>query len=135
MKVIPIVIWMMTAACANASWGPASIRLREDACAHCRMTLLSLATAAQIVSPQEEPVIFDDVGCLREYLQRHALADGARVFVADHRSLEWIDASTAVFTQSTVHTPMSSGVLAHANAASRDADPEARGGDQVRVLP
>jgi len=72
--------------------------------------------------------MFDEIGCLRDYLAGHPLAADAAVFVADHRSGEWIDARSALFTKTTMHTPMSSGLLAHADVASRDADPAARDG-------
>ena len=50
------------------------------------------------------------------------------VFVADHRTGEWVDARRAVFTRTSIDTPMASGLVAHADAASRDADPAAAGG-------
>ena len=117
--------------CAAAALAPAAVRLNEDACAHCRMTLVSTRTAAQIVESGEEPLIFDELGCLRDYLAEHSLSAAARVYVADHRTGAWVEASSAVFTQTTLATPMSSGLIAHADAASRDADAAARGGDVV----
>ena len=44
------------------------IALGQDACAHCRMVIVSQATAAQIAAPGEEPRFFDEIGCLRDYL-------------------------------------------------------------------
>jgi copper chaperone NosL len=114
-----------------ASVAPAAIRPGEDSCAHCRMTLVSARTAAQIVAPGDEPVIFDDLGCLRDYLNGHELRADARVYVADHRTGAWLNAASAVITRTAIATPMSSGLLAHADAASRDADPDARGGTAV----
>jgi copper chaperone NosL len=121
-------IALAAVSCAASSLGPAEIRLGEDACAHCRMTLLSSRTAAQIVAPAEEPIMFDELGCLRDYLSQHSMADGARVFVADHRTGAWVDAATAIFTKTPLSTPMSSGLIAHADQASRDADEDARDG-------
>ena len=72
--------------------------------------------------------MFDEIGCLQDYLADHPLAAEATVFVADHRSGEWLDARSAVFTRTTLHTPMSSGLIAHADSASRDADPAAHDG-------
>jgi len=117
--------------CAAASLAPAAVRLNEDACAHCRMTLVSTRTAAQIVVSGEEPLIFDEIGCLRDYLAEHSLAADARVYVADHRTGAWVDASSAIFTRTTLATPMSSGLIAHADAASRDADAGAHNGELV----
>jgi copper chaperone NosL len=128
MKRMLLVACLVMTACAPASPGPSTIRLGEDACARCRMTIVGLETAAQIVSPGAEPVMFDEIGCLRDYLADGALAADATIFVADHRSGAWIDARNAVFTKTAMHTPMSSGLLAHADSASRDADPSAHGG-------
>jgi copper chaperone NosL len=121
MRIISLAL-LVSMGCAAAAVAPAAVRLHEDACGHCRMTLVSVSTAAQIVAPGEEPLIFDEIGCLRDYLAGHSLRADARVYVADHRTGAWIDASSAVFTQTTLATPMSSGLIAHADAASRDAD-------------
>ena len=126
---VPVCVF--TLGCAATALAPASIRLREDTCAHCRMTLLSTRTAAQIVAPGEEPVIFDEIGCLRDYLPTHVIPDGARIFVTDHRTGAWVDATSAVFTRTSMSTPMSSGLVAHADEVSRDADTDARGGTPV----
>jgi copper chaperone NosL len=112
--------------------GPVAIALSQDACASCRMLFTSTATAAQIVRGGEEPVLFDDLECLREYLERRPIEADASVYLMDHRTLEWVEARQAVVTRARqLDTPMGSGLLAHADAASRDADPAARGGVPV----
>ena len=113
-------------ACAG-TLRPATLRLGEDACAHCRMTVVSDQTAAQIVTPGGEPLIFDELGCLRDYLRARPLAEDAVVFVIDHHTRAWLDARQAVFTRTSEHTPMGSGLVAHANPASRDADAAGHG--------
>lgn len=113
------------AACAAGPPRPESIRLGEDSCAHCRMTIVSIKTAAQIVAPGGEPVMFDEIGCLRSYLGDHPLAADAVAYVADHRTGEWVDAGRAVFSRSSEQTPMGSGLIAHADNESRDSDPAA----------
>lgn len=134
--------WVLSAFLAVASCAgtlePAEIAIGRDLCASCRMAIISQATAAQIAAPGEEPRFFDDIACLRDYLRAAAPPDGAVIYVADHRTGAWVDARTAVFTDvpvtaeyTTTSTPMASGLLAHANISSRDADPAARGGDPV----
>jgi len=118
-------------ACAAGTLRPANIRLGEDACAHCRMTVVSDKTAAQSVAPGAEPLIFDDLGCLRDYVSETPLGDAAVVFVVDHRTGAWLDARQAVFTRTSEQTPMGSGLVAHADAASRDADPASLHGAPV----
>jgi copper chaperone NosL len=97
------------------------------------MAISDARFAAQLSAPGEEPRFFDDLGCLRAYLARKpALARGTVAFVADHRTREWVRASKAVLTRrAELETPMGSHLIAHASAASRDADPEAAGGTQV----
>lgn len=120
-------------ACTAAALRPADVRIGEDACAHCRMTIISLATAAQVAAPGAEPLLFDELACLRDYLAAKPLDPEALVFVADHRTGEWIEATLATFTQTRARTPMGSGLLAHASAEGRDQDPEARQGAPVAV--
>jgi copper chaperone NosL len=89
--------------------------------------------AAQLVSPSEEPRFFDDVGCLATFLKSGgAPARGQVAYVADHRTKAWVRASAAVYTKKPgLTTPMSSGLFAHADAASRDADADAAGGAPI----
>ncbi len=120
------------AACSPATARPIEPRLGDDACGQCRMALVSIATAAQIVAPGAEPVIFDDLECLRDHLQTHPLPADAVVFVADHRSGTWHDVREVILTRAGVPTPMGSGIIAHADRESRDNDPDALHGE---ILP
>ncbi len=122
-------------ACGGSAVGPAEIDTRHDACRFCRMTVSDLRFAAQVVAPGDEPLAFDDLGCLASYLTgRQALRSDAVVFVADHRTREWVRADAATFTRVTsLETPMSSHMIAHRDAASRDADPDARGGTALSL--
>jgi copper chaperone NosL len=118
-------------ACAVGPAAAVDPVMGEDACAHCRMTIVSRATAAQIVRPGDEPVFFDDLGCLRDYLLHQPPAADAVIYVADHRGGVWADARTARYTKTGTATPMASGLLAHADEASRDADTAAAGGTRI----
>jgi hypothetical protein len=131
LRMLPLV--GLLGGCASAPPAPVAIDTAADVCAHCRMTIVSTATAAQVVAPGEEPVLFDDLGCLRDEVARTGLAPGAAVFVADHRTGEWVDGRTAVFTLTSLDTPMGSGLVAHATGASRDLDAAASRGTAVPV--
>jgi copper chaperone NosL len=121
-------------ACGSGVPKPAPLDTTNDRCAYCRMPVSDSRLAAQIVAPAEEPRFFDDLGCLAGELARSGgLPSRSVVYVADHRSGDWIPRETAVFTRSpAAETPMASHLLAHADAASRDRDPAARGGAPVR---
>ena len=110
--------------------GPVQPDTKHDACGWCRMAVSDLRFAAQLVAPSEEPRFFDDVGCLATFLKSGgAPASGQVAWVADHRTKQWVRASSAVYTKVPgLLTPMNSFLVAHADAASRDADESARGG-------
>ncbi|ACG72696.1 conserved hypothetical protein [Anaeromyxobacter sp. K] len=117
------------AGCQRGTPAPARLDPRNDACAHCRMMVSDPPFAAQLVAPGEEPRFFDDLGCLRDYLREHPrLPRGAVAYVADHRTSAWVRAEAATVSRVPgLRTPMGSELIAHADAASRDADPAARG--------
>ncbi len=142
-RVLAGAIAAIAVACAAGPPVPVAIDTATDTCSHCRMVISSRSTAAQVVAPGEEPLLFDDLGCLREYLAATALPPRAAVFVASHLTGAWVRAGDAVFTEMTgLQTPMGSGLIAHANRDERDADPAAAGGRAIgtsdalgRVLP
>jgi copper chaperone NosL len=129
--------WMLVCALASlaacAAGGPpppAPLDTASEACSWCRMTISDQHLAAQIVAPMEEPKFFDDIGCLRDYLATEGRApEGSAVYVADHRTGSWVPGAAALYTRAEgLDTPMGSHLIAHADAASREADPLARGG-------
>ncbi|MBK9967992.1 MAG: hypothetical protein IPP07_25220 [Holophagales bacterium] len=96
------------------------------------LRLVDLRFAAQLTSPGHEPKFFDDAGCLRDWLKAPREEAPWTAWVTDHRTKEWVKAKDALFTRNpSVQTPMNSGLLAHANPASRDADPSAKAGMDV----
>jgi copper chaperone NosL len=129
------IVMTLAFACRQAQPVPARLDPKTDACAFCRMAVSDQRYAAQIVAHGEEPRFFDDLGCLGHYVEgRKDLPLDAVLYVADHRTKAWVRADRAVYTQvAALETPMSSHIIAHAEAASRDLDPDARGGRPVTV--
>ena len=114
-------------ACRGGDARPAAVDTRNDACASCRMPVSDPTLAAQLAAPGEEARFFDDIECLRDFLA-HAgsLPIGSVAYVADHRTSAWAPAAGAVFSRChSIETPMGSHIVAHANTASRAADPTA----------
>ncbi|HEY7112070.1 MAG TPA: hypothetical protein VIA45_03975 [Thermoanaerobaculia bacterium] len=113
---------------------PADLDTRNETCASCRMPVSDPRLAAQIAGIDELPAFFDDLGCLRERLDGRAAGPREAIYVADHLSGAWIPAEKAVYTRCPgLATPMGSGLVAHADAASRDRDPATRGGVPVTI--
>jgi copper chaperone NosL len=119
-------------ACASGPPAPAGLDPRSEACASCRMAVSEARFASQLVGGSELPRFFDDLSCLGSFVRAGRTPPGAVAFVADHRTRAWIRADQAVYTRvASLATPMASHVVAHADAASRDQDPAARGGAPV----
>jgi copper chaperone NosL len=94
------------------------------------MAISDVRSAGQLVAPSEEPRFFDDIGCLGRYVAAsRALPKGAVAYVADRRTRTWVRAAAAIYTSvASLETPMGSHLMPHSEAASRDADPDAKGG-------
>jgi copper chaperone NosL len=122
-------------ACAAGAPMPVAFDARHEPCGYCRMVGSNGRFAAQLVAPSQDPVFFDDIGCLRSHLRRgDRLAEGAVAYVVDHRTGAYINAGRALYTENeAVATPMGSHLLAHESPQSRAADPDARGGQELAV--
>lgn len=126
-----LLVSLAPAACADSPATPVAIEPGRDVCASCRMTFVSASTAVEIIRPGDEPVRFDDLACFRQYVSSTPVPADATVWVADHLTGAWVEASRAVITASHATTPMGSGLLAHDSTAARDRDPAAAGGTAV----
>jgi copper chaperone NosL len=126
-------LWASTLACRGGPPAPAPLDTKNEQCAFCRMAVSDARFGGQLVAQGELPRFFDDLGCLAAYLKSGgAVPRGALAFVADHRTKAWVRADAATYTRVPgLSTPMSSHLVAHVDAASRDADPDARGGSPV----
>ena len=125
---------LICASCEHAVV-PATLDSKNDTCSFCRMTVSDRRLAAQIVSRGDDPRFFDDLNCLALYLREHRQPIDGRVFVADHRTGDWVLASSAVYTRVPhAATPMGSGLVAHATADSRAADLSVKGGEPVAAV-
>ena len=132
-RALALALFATALACHGGPPPPADLDTQNESCRFCRMAIYSQKTAAQLVAPGEEPLFFDDLGCLRDYLAGGAeIPRGAIAYVADHRSKDWVPAAAALYTrQPRLETPMGSHVIAHLDAARRDADPDAAGGERL----
>jgi len=121
-----IAVLAVMVACGPGSQPPA-IEIGTP-CSFCRMAIVDPRLAAEIVAPGEEPRQYDDIGCLVNDLRKRPLT-GGRAFVADYRTGALVRAGDAIYTRAdAIPTPMASSLVAHADDASRDADPRVRGG-------
>ncbi len=119
-----IFITLLTACSGEPDTGPLEIKWDRDACERCRMVLSDPHFAAQIryyPAGKKRSVVekFDDFGCAALWLEDKPWKDDGRTefWVADHRSKEWIDATTATYVLKKT-TPMEYGLGAQLEAVS-----------------
>ena len=126
---------ILGSACGRSDPPPAVLDTAHEPCRFCRMVISDQRFASQIVAPYEEPLFFDDLSCLGNFLkQTPQLPSGALVYVADHRTRAWVRAERAVYTRvDTLSAPMGSHIVTHGSMASRDADVDATRGSPVNI--
>lgn len=92
---------------------PAELHLNEEACSLCRMAVSQRPFAAQAVARSGRTDFFDDIGCLVRWAPENAPPEETALFVVDHETGAWLDATQAHYVRSeTLDTPMSSGLAA-----------------------
>ena len=130
----PLLLCLALASCDGAS-RPEELVSGQDLCASCRMPVSDIHFAAQITAPGALPRFFDDPGCFAEFIKTGEVKEkDAIAWVADHRTGTWLRADRAIYTRvPTLTTPMNHKLVAHQSDASRDADPDTRGGHPVTL--
>ena len=82
------------------------------ACEECKMALSDPHYSAQVIDPNGRAYFFDDIGCAILWLRRQPWKDGARTWVNDVKTTEWIDAEKANWIYGDPKTPMGYGFAA-----------------------
>ncbi|HPA51562.1 MAG TPA: nitrous oxide reductase accessory protein NosL [Thermoanaerobaculia bacterium] len=134
LRIAAAVSILLLAACGGGAEGPVPVDTKNDSCAWCRMSVSDLRFAAQLTAPGHEPKLFDDAGCLRDWLKEPRESAPWTAWLSDHRTKEWVKATDAVVVREpAIQTPMDSGLVAWASAASREQDPAGKGGTPVPI--
>ena len=135
MKNLAPLLLCLTLVSCDGEPHPEELVKGQDMCATCRMPVSDGRFAAQITAPGELPRFFDDPGCFAEFIKTGEVKEkGAIAWAADHRTGTWVRADRAVYTRvPNLTTPMNYGLVAHESAASRDSDPDAKGGQPVSL--
>ena len=99
-------------ACSHKQPTPVEIE-PSDMCRYCKMAISEKRFAAEYLDQQSETFKFDDLGCMRNYVQgRPAGQDIKAWFVVDFESKQWLDGRQASYVHSTqFKTPMSGGIV------------------------
>lgn len=99
-----IAAWLVLAVLISCKQSFEPIDYGKDACAHCKMTIVDKRYAAELLTGKGRVYKFDDIHCLKQYLdeQGSAVDAAARIFVAPYggNRPNFLDATKAVFLQS-----------------------------------
>ncbi len=126
---------MAVAACAGPS--PRAITYGADECAHCHMIVAEPRLAAQLVTRTGKTYVFDDPGCLADFLAAGMVDRSAvhSLWLADYGSAseEMIPAEEAWLVRSdAIRTPMANRTAAVSTAEAAERLRAELGGELVR---
>ena len=119
MKLLKWVVLLITAcilgACGDKAYEPRDINPETDVCSICNMSITSVDYAAQAVLKNSDIVVFDDLGCLMDYIKQNGEEEIGAAYIRDTNSANWLNIKEASYVYSKDYwTPMNYGVLAFA---------------------
>ncbi|MGE7093425.1 nitrous oxide reductase accessory protein NosL [Lysinibacillus sp. NPDC048646] len=110
---IVVVCCVLLVSCREETYGPREIVGETDVCKICNMSIVHHEYAGQIALKNGDYEIFDDLGCLMEYIHANGEDEIGAAFIKDTIKNEWVDVFDATFVYNKEYwTPMNYGVLA-----------------------
>ena len=103
--------------CGNTA--PKPIKVNEDVCVACKMTIVDLKFATQFVTDKGKSYVFDDVVCMVKFISNNKDLNIGKIYVPNYlRETQFLEASNAFFIQGgDVKSPMNGNVAAFETAA------------------
>ncbi|MFF5996641.1 nitrous oxide reductase accessory protein NosL [Lysinibacillus sp. KU-BSD001] len=104
---------LLLVGCSEKAYEPKEVNPETDICKVCNMSIAHEDYAAQLVFKNGDYEMFDDIGCLMEFLEGTEESEVGAMFMKDMTDNEWVDVKTATYIYSKDYwTPMNYGVLA-----------------------
>lgn len=98
---------------------PRPISYGEDACQHCKMTLMDRKFGAELVTKKGKIYMFDDVNCMLSFYNSNEVATGEfshKLVVDFTKPTKLVEADKAFYLKSSkIQSPMNSQVAAFEN--------------------
>jgi copper chaperone NosL len=96
--------------------GPKPIKLNQDHCAFCQMTLTDPHYATQLVTSHGRQYVFDDIICMLQYRNENPQQKYLQFYIADFTQPEdFIDMDHAILiTSDSLHSPMGGNTIGFA---------------------
>jgi len=130
--IILMVSVFILAACSEETFEPRDINPEVDVCHICNMSITHVDYAAQIVLKNGDYVVFDDIGCLMEYVLENGEEKVGAGYIRDMNSSQWLKIEDAVYVYSKDYwTPMNYGVVAFSSLEEANEYMEEQPGELV----
>ncbi|WP_083566467.1 nitrous oxide reductase accessory protein NosL [Domibacillus mangrovi] len=102
--------------CSEQSYEPKEINPETAICKICNMSITEMDFAGQIIFKNGDHDVYDDLGCLVEYILESGEDKIGAAYIKDAQDHTWIDVKEATYVYaSDIWTPMNYGVLAFAS--------------------
>ena len=111
--VMVVISCVLLVGCGDKTYVPREIVGETDVCKTCNMSIVHNEYAGQIALKNGDFEMFDDLGCLMEYIKANGENEIGAAFIKDANNDEWRDVFKATFIYNKEYwTPMNYGVLA-----------------------
>lgn len=112
----------LLSACGSHAHEPVAVDEHTDRCAICNMMVADNRHATQIITKDGQPLLFDDIGCMMEWIAKNGRDTIGISFVRDYDSLAWLKMEEAYYVYDpSIRTPMAYGVVSFAEEARAEA--------------
>jgi copper chaperone NosL len=131
---VVVMAGMMSFLSCNNTNVPAQIKVNEDICAFCKMTIVDLKFAPQFVTAKGKHYVFDDMNCMIKYAKENVNLNISKMFVPNYlNGTEYLEAQTAFYIEGgDVKSPMNANIAAFKTAAEAE---QYAGQLNARVIP
>lgn len=123
---------VLLTACGDEAYEPREVNPETDVCQICNMSVTHVDFAAQAVLKNKDIEVFDDLGCLMEYIEQNGEDEIGAAYIRDMNSNNWLNIKEATYVYSPDYwTPMNYGVLAFATEEEAKAYMEENPGGRI----
>ncbi|MCT8139276.1 nitrous oxide reductase accessory protein NosL [Anaerobacillus sp. CMMVII] len=106
----------------DAVYPAANVQGGVDRCEHCNMLVPDDLNATQLILADGRSLMFDDIGCMVEWVNDHGMDDVNVRYVRDYHSEDWIVMEEATFVyHKEFRTPMAYGVYSFSSKVDAEA--------------
>ena len=125
-------IIMSITACGKDEVKPVAINEATDTCETCNMAVINDQHATQIILESGKSMVFDDIGCMYDWIHANENKKIDAQFVRDYNDKEWVLGKDATYVYNpSVKTPMAYNVLSFKDKASAEEFATANEGSQL----